>query len=88
MPSLELYLLGDFRILLDGQPLTGFRSDKARALLAYLAVENGRQHDRAILATLLWGEHPDDAARASLRTTLSNLHQMLDFLVCDAPDEA
>ncbi|MFL7795226.1 MAG: BTAD domain-containing putative transcriptional regulator [Anaerolineae bacterium] len=74
---LEIRLLGAFQVTLDGEPLEGIRSDKTRALLAYLAVEDDRPHSRQALATLLWGEHSDEAARASLRSSLSNLRQRL-----------
>lgn len=55
----------------------GFRSDKVRALLAYLVVEANRPHRRERLATLLWGDYPERAARASLRQALANLRQVL-----------
>jgi DNA-binding SARP family transcriptional activator len=74
---LELCLLGSFQATLDGEPLDGIRSDKTRALLAYLAVETGRAHNRSALSALLWGESSEQAARASLRSSLSNLRQRL-----------
>jgi DNA-binding SARP family transcriptional activator len=75
MARLALNLLGTFQAALDGRPLTAFRSDKARALLAYLVVEEERPHPRDTLAELLWGDYPQEAARASLRQVLSNLRQ-------------
>jgi len=45
---------------------------KSLALLTYLLLEPG-PHSRERLATLLWGEHTDDAARASLRQALLHL---------------
>ena len=77
MARLKLFLLGPFMATLDGAPLAGLRSGKSRALLAYLAGEAGRPHQRAALATLLWGEHPNDAARLSLRVALSSLREAL-----------
>lgn len=74
---LEIHLLGSFQAALDGEPLKGVRSDKTRALLAYLAVEASRAHNRGALSALLWGESSDAAARASLRSSLSNLRQCL-----------
>lgn len=74
---LEIHLLGSFQATLDGEPLDGIRSDKTRALLAYLAVESGRAHNRGALSTLLWGESSEAAARASLRSSLSNLRRRL-----------
>lgn len=80
MTRLEIKLLGTFQATLDGEALTGFRSDKARALLAYLAVENTRPHRREWLATLLWGDFNDRAARRSLSSALANLRQLLSPL--------
>lgn len=74
---LELHLLGTPRILRDGHSLTALTAAKTRALLFYLAV-TGRPHTRAALAALLWGDSPDEAARASLRKALQTLRQHLD----------
>ena len=52
MPHLSLSLLGSFQAALDGLPVTGFKSNKERALLAYLAVEADRPHRREMLAGL------------------------------------
>jgi len=77
MACLNIRLLGTFQASLDGAPLARFRSDKVRALLAYLAVEADRLHRRETLATLLWGDYPEKAARASLRQALANLRHLL-----------
>jgi predicted ATPase/DNA-binding SARP family transcriptional activator len=81
----RLSLLGPFEASLDGGPLTGLRSSKGRGLLAYLASRPGFPHLRETLATLLWGEATDEAARLSLRVALSNLRAALGPLQ-DAPD--
>lgn len=83
MARLQLYLLGPFQGTLDDVPLSRFRSDKSRALLAYLAVEAGRPHRREALAGLLWGAYNDRAARTSLRKALSNLRKVLAPLLED-----
>jgi DNA-binding SARP family transcriptional activator/tetratricopeptide (TPR) repeat protein len=77
---LEIRLLGTFGALLDGASLTGFRSAKVRALLAYLAVESGRPHRRDALETLLWGEYPEHDAQRSLSQALTNLRHLLSPL--------
>jgi DNA-binding SARP family transcriptional activator/predicted ATPase/Tfp pilus assembly protein PilF len=77
MARLTLHLLGSFQASLDEQPITGFRSDKTRALLAYLVTEANRSHRRESLAALLWGGSSEKAARLSLRVSLSNLHKIL-----------
>ncbi len=80
MSRLAVSLLGPFRAALEGRPLLGFRSDKARALLVYLAVEADRPHAREALAGLLWPDYPNATALTYLRSTLSNLrHLLADF---------
>lgn len=51
---LSLHFLGTFQAIRDGQPLTRFRSERSRALLAYLAVESDRPHRREVLSTMFW----------------------------------
>lgn len=77
MPHLRVSLLGSFRASLDGEPVTGFLSNKVRALLAYLMVEGDRPHSRDGLAGLLWPESPDQMARGSLRAALANLRKVI-----------
>ena len=77
MAYLSLCLLGPFQVTLDGEAVTGFASDKVRALLAYLAVEADRPHRRDTLVGLLWPEWPDQAARNSLRNALANLRGVI-----------
>ncbi len=76
MAVFRLQLLGAFQATVDGAPSIAFRSNKARALLAYLALNGGRAHTREALATLLWGDSPQAAARTSLRQVIANLRQV------------
>jgi DNA-binding SARP family transcriptional activator len=50
---------------------------KAQALLAYLAVHPGQSHPRAKLATLLWGDAPDEQANHRLRQALFEIRKAL-----------
>ncbi len=77
MAKLTISLLGSFQVTLDGEPVTGFTTDKARALLAYLAVEADRPHRRDALAGLLWPDQPQRKARQNLRQALSHLRQAI-----------
>jgi DNA-binding SARP family transcriptional activator len=77
MARLSIYLLGPFYVVRDGSPVTGFESDKVRALLAYLALESDRPQPRAYLAGLLWPDHPEQDARHNLRQALSNLRHVI-----------
>jgi DNA-binding SARP family transcriptional activator/predicted ATPase len=77
MAHLSLSLLGPFQVTLDGQPVTGFKSSKVQALLAYLAVEADRPRRREVLAGLLWPDWPDRDALSNLRYALSNLRRVI-----------
>ena len=50
---LELKLLGSYRTVLDGHSIDNIESDKARALLAYLAIEYEQPHPRESCGLIL-----------------------------------
>jgi DNA-binding SARP family transcriptional activator/TolB-like protein len=88
-PHATVRLLGPFAIEANvGRPVSiAVRSRKARALLAYLAMQPDYRGTREHLATLLWGDGPDQQARHSLRQCLVALRQDLsvasEILVLD-----
>ncbi len=84
MSRLDLRLFGTFDARADDEVLS-FRSDKIRALLAYLAVEANRPHLRTTLASLFWGERTDQEALANLRVSLTRLRETLAVLNVDPP---
>jgi DNA-binding SARP family transcriptional activator len=71
-------LLGPFQALVEGIPGI-FATDRARALLAYLAIENGLPHRREVLAGLLWPDLSNTAARQNLSQTLVRMRRA----ICD-----
>jgi DNA-binding SARP family transcriptional activator/predicted ATPase len=73
---LTLTLLGYPSAVLESTPVVDFISQKALALVAYLAVEP-RPHSREALATLLWGELPPERASSNLRQALHNVQKLL-----------
>ncbi|HOT92626.1 MAG TPA: BTAD domain-containing putative transcriptional regulator [Anaerolineae bacterium] len=77
MSQLSLTLLGTLAITLDGQPVAGIESDKARALLAHLALEPERAFRREALSALLWPEAAPAQAAQNLRQALYNLRRAL-----------
>lgn len=85
--QLELKLFGSFAASISGEPLTKFRSDKARALLAYLAMNGGRPFRRETLSVLLWPDWSDKDARRNLRQTAHRLRQSLSSKVPDLGQE-
>lgn len=70
--KLEISLFGNPTIKKQGQLITGFISNKAPALVYYLAT-TGQSHSRNKLATLLWGDFPETKAKKNLRDVLHNL---------------
>ena len=73
MNHLAISLLGPFQVTLKGNPVTRFRADTARALLAYLAMHADVACRRDMLAGLLWPDQPEAIAHQNLRQALSRL---------------
>lgn len=77
MAQLRIQMFGSFQVWQNDQLITDFRSDKVRALLAYLVVERAYPVSRTVLLDLLWPGYTASSARSSLRVALSNLRQLL-----------
>ncbi len=77
MSRLEIRLLGGFEVHWAGRPVRGFESQKVRGLCAHLAAHRRQAHSRERLATLLWAEKSEEAARRNLRQALHNLRSAL-----------
>lgn len=75
--TLSISLLGTFDIRHGRRQVTGFRAQSVRALLAYLALEANRPHEREHLCALLWPDLPLPSALANLRQALHRLHEAL-----------
>lgn len=86
MAHLAISLLGQFEVALDGKALTQLGTDKARALLAYLAVEMEHPHHREMLAGLLWPEYPEAAAHHNLSQALLMLRRAFGEKAASLPE--
>jgi predicted ATPase/DNA-binding SARP family transcriptional activator len=75
-PGLTIRLLGTPEVLLNGDLMTDFISDKARALFYYLAA-TGEAHTRQSLATLCWGDMAEAQSLKNLRQALYSLQKLL-----------
>ena len=64
-----IQLLGGFRLSVAGREVTSLPR-KAQALLAYLAMQDGRPVSRETVSDLLWTDRGATQARHSLRQTL------------------
>ncbi|HRW09724.1 MAG TPA: hypothetical protein P5121_31700, partial [Caldilineaceae bacterium] len=76
MAQLRIACFGSFQVTLADQTVA-FRSNKGRALLLYLAVEQERAHSRSTLAGLLWPELPEARARQNLSQTLLEVRRAI-----------
>jgi predicted ATPase/DNA-binding SARP family transcriptional activator len=77
MARLDISLLGPIRVTRDGSPISEPTYAKVMALLAFLAVESDRPHQRASIAGLLWPDQTEDRARHSLRQALTTLRRVV-----------
>lgn len=75
--QLQLRLLGTFEVERPGEPPAIIQRSGPRALLAYLALEAGRAHEREHLAALLWPDAPPERALTNLRQALHRLRATL-----------
>ena len=75
--KLGLSLLGETEICLDGHLVETLRSEKARALLFFIAVESDTSHRRDALAEMFWPEKPEGSGRNSLKQALTTLRKTL-----------
>ena len=73
---LDVGLAGGLQLRVDGAPIGLPASRRARAVLAFLALNPGPQ-PRARVAARFWPDVLDESARASLRVALTELRQAL-----------
>lgn len=74
---LDIHLLGDFRIIHNGQPLTTISADRQQTLLAYLLLHRHAPQPRQQIAFILWPDSSEAQARGNLRTLLFSLRNAL-----------
>src|SRR5262245_41579955 len=80
MTHISISLLGSFQVQRAGALVTRFRGDKARALLAYLAVEPAQPFTRSALAGVLWPEQEQQQALRNLSQALVRMGEALGEL--------
>lgn len=71
-PSVELGVLGPLQLVVDGQEVA-VRGPKRRAVLALLALAEGRLVTADDLVEALWAEEPPESGRAALHSHVSRL---------------
>ncbi|MEM7802408.1 MAG: BTAD domain-containing putative transcriptional regulator, partial [Chloroflexota bacterium] len=80
---LKIFCFGYPRIYLNERPVTDFVSNKSLAVLLFAALNPGPQ-SRDTLTGMFWGDQPEKKARASFRSVLYNIRQLIgDYLITD-----
>jgi DNA-binding SARP family transcriptional activator len=74
MQPWRIQLLGGLSASLHDTRIERFRSRKAAALFAYLALHNRTPTSRELLGEMLWPEEDIDTSRNRLRTTPNIQH--------------
>jgi DNA-binding SARP family transcriptional activator len=73
----EARLLGSFELYADGQPVSRWRGNRGRLLLAYLLLHHARPVHRDVLGGVFWPEATPDVARNRLHVALHGLRRDL-----------
>ena len=79
IPTLNVYLLGGFRLTSDQQPVVSLTTERAQALLAYLLLHRHTPQSRQRLAFRFWADLSEAHARANLRKALHHLRYGLPY---------
>src|SRR5882757_10118156 len=74
---LSLSLVGRLTIRFNGRPVE-LRTQKAGAVLGYLALTETKQESRERLVGLLWSRSDEEKARASLRQVVRELRSAFE----------
>lgn len=86
MQRLKIKLLGYFKVELDGKDITqDFRTEKERALFAYIVKESTRPINRDFLAEMLWPERSTQKSRTNMRQALYGIRKVINDQDADRP---
>jgi len=78
MAGLHIALLGGLEITCGEATAKTSLTRKAKALVAYLALQGARGQSREKLAELFWSNSAEDQARANLRQALSSVRKVVN----------
>ncbi len=77
LATLQIKLLGDFRLIYGEKPLTEVNAERSQSLLAYLVLHRSAPQPRQRIAFLFWPDSTDAQARTNLRRELHHLRHVL-----------
>lgn len=76
-PTLVAYMLGEFRLYQDDQPVQEWPSGKGKAILKYLLLHRHRPVAKELLMDTFWPDSTADAARNNLNVAIFGLRKAL-----------
>ena len=77
VPAIEISLLGEVRVAIDGKDVSAKWPPRTATLLTYLVLHHDAAQRREHLAGLFWPESTDAQARTNLRRELHQLRTLL-----------
>lgn len=77
MQPIEICLLGEFNVQINGRSLPTLNADRPKTLLTYLLLHRDAPQSRRHLAFLLWPDSTETQALSNLRYLLHTLRQAL-----------
>lgn len=84
-PSLAIYFLSPFSVLLDEQPVVGWPNCKGKSIFKYLVTHRERPISKEVLMETFWPEIDPDSARNNLNVSIYGLRKALGKVNPDFP---
>lgn len=84
-PSLVIYFLSPFSVLLDEQPVVGWPNCKGKSIFKYLVTHRERPISKEVLMETFWPEVDPDSARNNLNVSIYGLRKALGRVNPDFP---
>ncbi len=75
--ELQIRLLGQFSVTVDGRPLASLAGGRLQSLFTYLVLRGGAPQSRSDLAQLFWPDTDESNARNNLRQLIHKLREAL-----------
>jgi DNA-binding SARP family transcriptional activator/tetratricopeptide (TPR) repeat protein len=77
LPTLTVYMLGQFRVILNDQSIEEWPGSRGRSLFSYLLTHRERPIPRDMLMDVFWPDASPATARNNLNVTIHRLRQTL-----------
>jgi len=77
-PTLAIYFLSPFRVLLDEQPVVGWPNCKGKSIFKYLVTHRQHPIPKEVLMEIFWPEGDPDATRNNLNVAIYGLRKALN----------